>query len=58
MQLGACGHTFNALYIAFFGIEPQHQTRQNGAIVNQNRARTTLAQFTTVLCARQIEIFA
>ena len=50
-------HAFNSFDFTTFGVETEHQTRQNRASIDEHRARATLAQLAAVLCPGEIQIF-
>src|SRR5262245_608579 len=57
MQLGAVSHAFDRFDFTTFRIQPEHQTRKYRTPVNQHGARATLTELTTMLRAREIQVF-
>src|ERR1700704_537566 len=58
MKRAAFGHSFNGGDVAVFGIEPEKEARQNRLPVDQDRTRAALAEFASMLGARQAEVLA
>ena len=57
MKCRALSHAFDALNVASFGIQTQHQARKNCASINQHRTSAALSQFATMFGSGQIQIF-
>ena len=56
MQLSAVSHSLDRFYFSTFGVEAEHQTRQNRTAVDEHSTRATLAKFTAVFRAGEIQV--